>query len=111
MTTLGIDVSKETLAVALWQQDQAVVLEPVANTPAGWERLAEQVAARVPAEALSRLPVVLEPTGGYELAFALWAYQQGWQVSLPNPRQVRDWARSQGRRAKTDRQDAVLLAQ
>jgi transposase len=35
--------------------------------------------------------IVLEPTGGYELAFALWA-------------------RSQGGRAKTDQQDALLLA-
>lgn len=28
----------------------------------------------------------------------------------PNPRHVRDWVKSQGRRAKTDRQDALLLA-
>jgi hypothetical protein len=38
------------------------------------------------------------------------AVQQGWQVSVVNPVQVRDWARSQGRRAKTDAQDALLLA-
>jgi hypothetical protein len=41
---------------------------------------------------------------------ALWAYQRGWRVYRPNPRQVRDWARSQGRRAKTDRQAALVLA-
>lgn len=110
MTTLGIDVSKETLALALWQPEQVLLLEPVPNTPAGWEAMQRQVAAHLPAEARSGLPVVLEPTGGYELGVALWAHQQGWQVSLPNPRQVREWARSQGRRAKTDRQDAILLA-
>src|SRR5262249_14460225 len=58
-----------------------------------------------------RVALVLEPTGGYELAFALWARQQpGWQVHRPNPARVRAWARSQGWRAKTDRQDALLLA-
>ena len=111
MPTLGIDVSKATLAAALWQQEQAVALEPVANTVAGWEALRGQVAARLWAEQMGGLVVVLEPTGGYEAGVALWAHEQGWQVCLPNPRQVRDWARSQGRRAKTDRQDALLLAQ
>ncbi len=54
---------------------------------------------------------MLEPTGGDELAFALWARQQpGWQVHRPNPARVRAWARSQGLRAKTDQQDALLLA-
>ena len=56
------------------------------------------------------LRLVLEPTGGYEQPLARWALKQGWLVSLPNPRQVRDWAKGQGRRAKTDRQDALLLA-
>jgi len=57
------------------------------------------------------IAIVLEPTGGYELAFALWARQQpGWQAHRPNPARVRAWARSQGGRAKTDRQDALLLA-
>jgi transposase len=52
----------------------------------------------------------LEPTGGYELALAHFALAQGWQVSLPNPKQVRDFAKGRGRRAKTDGQDARLLA-
>ena len=55
--------------------------------------------------------MVLEPPGGYELAFALWARQlPGWQVHRPNPARVRAWTRRQGFRAKTDRQDALLLA-
>ncbi|MGQ9682615.1 MAG: transposase [Anaerolineae bacterium] len=28
---------------------------------------------------------------------------------MPNPRQLRDWAKGQGRRAKTDRQDSAML--
>src|SRR5262249_27120896 len=86
----------------------------------GWAALRDAVAA-LQAPRASTGPVtdadaelvalVLEPTGGYELAFALWARQQdGWQVHRPNPARVRAWARSQGLRAKTDRQDALLLA-
>lgn len=108
--TLGIDVSQATLALALWQESTAQTLEPVPNTPPGWEQLLYMLAARVPAEALERLEVVLEPTGGYELGVALWAHQRGWRVHRPNPARVRQWARSQGRRAKTDRQDALVLA-
>lgn len=81
------------------------------NRPAGWEQLERALRGRLSAEALATLEVVLEPTGGYELALALWASQRGWKVHQPNPARVREWARSQGRRAKTDRQDALVLAQ
>ena len=54
--------------------------------------------------------VTLEPTGGYELRLAEWALAQGWTVHVPNPHHVRAWATGIGRRAKTDRQDALLLA-
>ncbi len=85
---------------------------------AGWVALRDAVAEQqAPTAGTSPstdgevVALVLEPTGGYELAFALWARQQlGWQVHRPNPARVRDWARSQGLRAKTDRQDALLLA-
>ncbi len=80
-----------------------------ANEPSGWADLRRAVAAQV--DAATPVVVVMEPTGGYELGVALWAHAQvGWQVSLPNPRQVRDLARAQGRRAKTDRQDVLVLA-
>lgn len=110
MVILGVDVSKETLALALWQEGTAEVLEPVPNRLAGWEQMARTLEGRLSAEALAGLEVVLEPTGGYELALAVWAFQRGWQVHQPNPARVREWARSQGRRAKTDRQDALVLA-
>ncbi len=55
--------------------------------------------------------IALEPTAGYELHLACAVVREGWQVSMVNAVQVRDWAKSHGRRAKTDAQDAVLLAQ
>lgn len=113
MRMVGVDVAKATLAGALWRPEpteQSVTLGEYANTQAGWEALAQVVDAQV-VDAAEPLLLVLEPTGGYELGLALWATQRGWQVLRVNPYQVRQWARSQGRRAKTDAQDARLLAQ
>ena len=59
----------------------------------------------------TQIHLVLEPTGGYELGLVTFAHQQGWLVSLPNPKQVRRWAEGVGKRAKTDQQDARLLAE
>jgi transposase len=135
MMTVGVDVAKGTLEVAVWHAGHAVRLGTFAQTMDGWVALRDALTSRQiagpviagarqvdggpmveaveAAEAAGEEPVdiVLEPTGGYELAFALWARQQpGWRVHRPNPAHVRAWARSQGGRAKTDRQDALLLA-
>jgi transposase len=59
---------------------------------------------------VSQIQVVLEATGGYEAALLAYAYAQGWGVSMPNPKKVRDWAKGVGYRVKTDRVDARILA-
>jgi transposase len=108
--SIGIDVAKNRCAVAVWQGEAGRSLGEVPNTPAGFEKLAawlrqEQERARAP-----MVQVTLEPTAGYELALASFALAQGWRVSMPNPRHVRDFAKGLGQRAKTDDQDALLLA-
>ncbi len=55
--------------------------------------------------------IVLEATGGWEVALAGALATAGLPVAVVNPRQVRDFARSTGTLAKTDRLDAQLLAQ
>ncbi|HEX9106552.1 MAG TPA: IS110 family transposase [Longimicrobiales bacterium] len=112
-TVVGVDMAKATLETVVWQHGAISALGGVPNTPAGWEILAQQVEAAGAGAAAETetVTLVLEPTGGYELGLAGWAVARGWTVVRPNPRQVRDWARSQGRRAKTDRQDAQVLAQ
>ena len=39
-----------------------------------------------------------------------FAFQNKWEVSLPNPGQFRNWVKGTGKRAKTDKQDAMMLA-
>ncbi len=54
--------------------------------------------------------IVLENTGGYETSLAVALQSAGLPVAVVNPRRVRDFGRAVGRLAKTDRIDAMLLA-
>jgi transposase len=107
---LGVDVAQASLVSALWSDGQAIRLQDCPNTPAGFLALASQLEQAMQTAQASCVHVILEPTGGYELAFAAFALGQGCTVSRPNPAQVREWARGRGYRAKTDQVDARMLA-
>lgn len=89
------------------QGNETLALGELSNDRTGFVALTELLQAAQPR---TKIHVVVEPTGGYELPLVAFAYEQGWRVSLPNPKQVRDWAKGDGQRAKTDRQDAKVLA-
>ena len=55
--------------------------------------------------------VVMEATGGYEAAAACALQAAGLPVAVVNPKQARDFGKSMGRLAKTDRIDARTLAE
>ena len=99
---VGIDVSQATLEVAVhpsgeqWQGR---------NDPTGIAELVERLQQLEPER------IVLEATGGYELPAVASLASSGLPVVAVNPRQVRDFARSTGRLAKTDALDAQVLAQ
>ncbi len=112
MTVLkvGVDISYKT-----FDASSAVVKTALTrhgrftNDDAGFSRLAEHVRAAAQAAQADTIQLIMEPTGGYEQPLARFALAQGWLVSLPNPRQVRDWAKGSGRRGKSDRLDADNL--
>ena len=54
--------------------------------------------------------VCLEATGGYERSLRTALQKQNFPVSVVNPRQIRDFARSTGELAKTDAIDAGMIA-
>lgn len=99
---VGIDVSKAQLDVAV-QPDGSQWT--VANDAAGIQTLGEQLQAVAPAL------VVLEASGGWEVAAAGELAARGVAVVVINPRQGRAFAQALGRVEKTDRLDAVVLAQ
>ena len=98
---VGIDVSKATLDVAVLPTREAW---QAANDPTGIDDLVERIAA------LSPTLVALEATGRYEAPCAAALASAGVPVAVVNPRQVRDFAKSTGRLAKTDALDAGVLA-
>lgn len=64
---------------------------------------------------LGELPVgahcVMEATGPYYLPLACWLHANGFMVSVVNPLMIRRFAQSLLVRVKTDKADAVLIAQ
>jgi len=61
-------------------------------------------------EKLKAQLVCLEATGGYERSLCASLQKQNFRVSVVNPRQIRDFARSTGELAKTDAIDAGMIA-
>jgi len=98
---VGSDVSKATLDVAVLPDGESWT---VTNDDAGLAELLPQVIALAPTL------IVLEATGGFEAAAVAALARHGLPVVVVNPRQVRDFAKSMGRLAKTDAIDAHTLA-
>ena len=94
----GIDVSKEWLDVSFSDRS-----ERFANDAGGTECLTELLRR----EGIDL--VVLEATGGYEAATAAALQAADLAVAVVNPRQARDFAKSMGVLAKTDKVDAKML--
>lgn len=98
---VGIDVSKAHFDVAVheqaleWQAD---------NTAAGIGELLHRL------QDLAPTLIVLEATGGFEVPLVAELAAVQLPVVVINPRRVRDFARSTGQLAKTDKLDAKLLA-
>lgn len=99
---VGIDVAKREVVVAVWPSGET------------WTSTTTAAALRTMAKRLRRLApqlIVVEPSGGYELPVLEALLDAALPVSLVLPERVRDYAKSQGQRAKTDALDARVLAQ
>lgn len=101
---LGIDVSKDTLDVALVDAGsrQVVLQRQVSNSTAGVNALLAAVPPGV--------PWVVEPTGRYSLLVAQKARMAGRRVLLAPPRQTKRYIQSLNPRATTDKIAAWGLA-
>ena len=98
---VGIDVSKDRLDVAV---RPGVEAWQVSHDPHGINSLTERLRELAPHL------VVVEATGGMELALTGELAAAGLPVAVVNPRHVRDFARAAGQLAKTDSLDAHVLA-
>jgi transposase len=94
----GVDVSKVHLDVCLGDEELRST-----NDSTGWGQLVAKL-NKVHVDL-----VVVEATGGYERGLVLALQEAGITVARVNPRQARDFAKSMGVLAKTDRVDARVL--
>ncbi len=102
----GIDVSKDTLDVAVMSDAQHSAYVQLPNTASGHAKLIRWLTKH----AHKGCAVCLEATGRYGDAVAEALYDAGFAVSVVNPARLRGYADSQLRRNKTDKLDAKLIA-
>ena len=101
---VGLDIGKYSIAVCADGVDTPF---EVSNDDVGFEHLlaALKQLGLKKADAL----LVLEPTGGYEIAVWAMLIEQGYQARRVDAKQVRHFAKARGLLAKTDPIDACLL--
>ena len=99
--TVGIDVSKDRLDIAVRPSGEVFAIE---RNPAGLEQLTLRLGA------LSPNLVALEASGGFETVVAAALAAARLPVVVVNPAQIRAFAKAIGQRAKTDPIDAAVIA-
>jgi transposase len=106
--SLGIDVGKTALELALREGEDNLARTTVPNDSEGHETLLNWLQDREakPEETC----VCMEASGDFEEAVALRLYEEGYKVSVVNARRIKGYAASQLQRTKTDSADAALIA-
>jgi transposase len=101
VATVGIDVSKDRLDVAVHPSDEQF---SVSNDGAGWRRLVGRL------KPLMARAIGIEASGGYERGAIGALLEAGLPVRSVNPWKLRLFAKAAGVLAKNDRLDARVIA-
>ena len=104
LSTLGIDISKDSFHVELLINNK-LRHRRFANRKEGFAELA----AWLGKHKVTMLHACLEATGPYSEALALYLHEQGHPVSVVNPAQIKAFGQSELLRNKDDRPDAGLI--
>lgn len=102
---LGLDIAKASFEACLLHGGRALQCS-FTNSTEGVHKLI----AWTEKHAGGPVAAVLESSGRYGDLAATLLYEAAHQVSVVNPRRIRDHAKSRGWRNKTDRGDAALIA-
>ena len=107
MNSVGIDVSKGRSTVAVMRPFGEVVISPfeVRHTASELSEL-----ARLLKSLDGETRVIMEATGNYHTPVAKLLHDAGLYVSVVNAKLVRGYGNNDLRRVKTDRKDAIKLA-
>ena len=104
---LGIDISKAKFDVALLVDSKIKKTRVFENNLTGFKALSLWLAK----QGITHLQACMEATGTYGDELATDLYDQGFEVSVVNPAQIKSFSGAQLNRAKTDKADAKLIAQ
>lgn len=105
MHFVGIDIAKDTFDVALLGGQQRHQGQFSNNRP-GFGKLQRWLQKRGARGA----HVALEATGSYWMELALFLQEQAYTVSVVNPKRIKRHAEAMMQRNKTDREDALTIA-
>jgi len=100
-TTIGIDVSKNKLDVCFLPHNKVV---SVPNDKSGHKQLLKLIGKNKSAI------ICMESTGCYHQTVSDFLAKAGCPAHIANPKHVRDYAKSCGKLAKTDKIDAHMIA-
>jgi transposase len=98
---IGVDVSKERLDMVVYSTGEA---RSFGNDDTGITKATTWL------KQVNPTIIIMEATGGMEVSLYIALQQVELPVAVINPRQIRDFARSMGILAKTDKVDAKVLA-
>ena len=107
MNSVGIDISKGRSTIAVMRPLGEVVISPfeVRHTDSELSALARRLKSLK-----GETRVVMEATGNYHAAVAKSLHDAGLYVSVVNAKLVHGYGNNELRRVKTDRKDAIKLA-
>jgi len=111
MITIGIDVSKAKID-CLWLRDVVtgkVKSKVFKNTTEGHSALLQWAINNAHVES-DEIHFIMEATGIYHESLAYALYEAGANVSVVNPAQISNYAKSFGIRSKTDKKDSLVIA-
>ncbi len=100
-TYIGIDIAQQSLDIAAYPQEQ---IWRHKNDKHGIAKTVEKL------QGLHPKLIVMEATGGLEVALRQALEERGLPVAVVNPRRILDFGRAMGLLAKTDKLDAKVMA-
>lgn len=98
----GIDCSKDYFDFLVLKENKVVVQDRLGNNRKGFKQLLSHVLGT---------HVAMEATGPYSFQLALFLHESGVKVSVVNPLVIRRFSQMQMSRTKTDKKDALLIAE
>lgn len=108
MIAVGIDISKRKFDIAVIR-DNKVINKVFENTAEGHNALLQWLSKKgIP---LDQVHLCMEATSTYYESLAQSVYDAGCRVSVINPLQIKAFGQAQLDRQKTDRADALRIAQ